>query len=87
MITNKTHNTIIRETISEEDARSNRDIKRRLQVSFASRVEACGGEPRAIHELQMLAYEIAFIFRYAIPNTDEFLVNCKLQSAKTETVA
>ena len=87
MITNKTHKTIIRETISEEDARSNQDIRRRLEASFASRVEACGGEPNAIHELLMLAYEIGFIFRYAIPNTDEFLVNCKLKSAKTETLA
>ena len=87
MITNKTHKTIIRETISEEDARSNQDIRRRLEVSFASRAEACGGEPNATHELLMLAYEIAFVFRYAIPNTDEFLVNCKLKSAKTETLA
>jgi hypothetical protein len=87
MITNKTHKTIIRETISEEDARSNQDIRRRLEVSFASRAEACGGEPNAIHELLMLAYEIAFMFRFAIPNTDEFLVGCKLKSEKTETLA
>ena len=87
MITNKTHKTIIRETISEEDARSNQDIRRRLEVSFASRAEACGGEPSAIHELLMLAYEIAFMFRFAIPNTDEFLVGCKLKSEKTETLA
>jgi hypothetical protein len=87
MITNKTHKTIIQETILKEDARSNRDIKKRLEVSFASRVEACGGEPNAIHELLMLAYDIAYMFRHAIPNTDEFLVNCKLKNAKTETLA
>ena len=87
VITNKTHKTLIQETISKEDARSNRDIQRRLETSFLSRVEVCGGEPNATHELLMLAYEIAFVFRYAIPNTDEFLVNCKLRSAKTETVA
>jgi len=71
----------IKEAISREDARSNRDIKRRLEVSFAYRVEACGGDPDAIHELLMFAYEIAFIFRYAIPNTNEFLANCKLKQA------
>lgn len=87
MLTNKTHKAIIQKTISEEDVRSNQDIKRRLELSFASRVEASGGEPNATHELLMLAYEIAFVFRYAIPNTDEFLVNCKLKSAKTETLA
>ena len=87
VITNKTHKTLIQEKISKEDARCNQDIKKRLEVSFLSRVEACGGEPNATHELLMLAYEIAFMFRYAIPNTDEFLVNCKLKSAKTETLA
>ena len=87
VITNKKHKAITKETILREDARSNQDIKKRLEVSFASRAEACGGEPNAIHELLMLAYEIAFMFRYAIPNTDEFLVNCKLKSAKTETLA
>jgi len=87
MITNKKHKAITRETILREDARSNQDIKKRLEVSFASRVEACGGEPNAIHELLMLAYEIAFIFRFAIPDTDEFLVGCKLKSKKTETLA
>lgn len=87
MLTNKTHKAIIQETISKEDARSNRDIKRRLELSFASRAEASGGEPNATHELLMLAYDIAYMFRYAISDTDEFLVNCKLKSAKTETLA
>ncbi len=87
MITNNKHKALTREAILKEDARSNRDIKRRLEVSFASRVEASGGEPNTTHELLMLAYDIAFMFRYAIPNTDEFLINCKLKSAKTETLA
>jgi len=87
MITNKTHKTLIQEKIKTEDARSNKDIKRRLEIGFASRVEKSGGEPNAIHELLMLAYEMAFLFNYAIPDTDEFLVQCKLKSAKTETLA
>jgi len=76
---------LIKEAILREDARSNRDIQRRLEISFASRVEACGGEPNAIHELLMLAYEIAFIFRFAIPNTSEFLANCKLEQADMQS--
>jgi len=87
MITNKTHKALVQEKIALEDARSNKDIKRRLQVAFASRVEKSGGEPNAIHELLMLAYDIAYLFRHAIPNTDEFLVECKLKNAKTETLA
>lgn len=74
----------IKEAIAREDARSNRDIQRRLEISFAHRVEACGGNPDAIHELLMLANEMSYIFRYAIPVHHEFLANCKLKQADLE---
>lgn len=84
MMKNATHKALVKEKIALEDARSNWDIQRRLEIAFRSRVEASGGEPNAIHEIAMLAFEIRFMFSYAIDDSDKFFANCKLTKTNVE---